>query len=263
MTNRPLSGAPDQPSRHGTHGRTQPRTGAAAGRGGWHPRGGRHEPDSPRVDGAVTVGRDHRLDRFMILREADDGYGRIMLEGAAAQLWLRNADAPHIDKVRAAGLDPLYAPSQGPFLVTPLPSAGIRGVFFVVDNAGWIHATTGRHRPSRPDADNPFTNALRALVAEHRPRSSTCRQSTSSPARLSQPSGSARPSPDSSIRSAWGTWSSTSDGTPARLGACGPTSSSARPGSVRTSGDRLAKGRTARRPRGNRGRRTDGNAPAD
>lgn len=118
-------------------------------------------PESP------SIGTGPRLDRLIVNRESDE-YDKALLDGSIRQSWERNSDAPHIDTIRDAGLDPLYQPKRCPFPVVTLSGERFRAAFFVLGNVGWVYsAASAKSANSR--GDNEFTAMLCQLITQYRP----------------------------------------------------------------------------------------------
>jgi hypothetical protein len=113
--------------------------------------------------------RGPRLDQLNVMRESDV-YNKGLLDGGVRQLWARNAEAPSIDLVRAAGLRPLEEPGADlGFEVIPLKGDHFRASFFVIDNVGWIYSPASAKR-SNSRGDNEFTATMCSLIEDHQPR---------------------------------------------------------------------------------------------
>lgn len=123
---------------------------------------------APTPDAGVNVtSTGPRLDRLNVTRESD-GYDRELLDGGVRQSWARNSDAPHLDQIREAGLDPLYHPDRCPFDVVTIRAERFHAAFFVVGNVGWLYSpSSAKSTDSR--GDNAFTATLSKLIAEYRP----------------------------------------------------------------------------------------------
>lgn len=108
-----------------------------------------------------------RLDRLNVMRESSV-HNKGMLDGGVRQLCARNAQAPGIEKIRAAGLDPLYEPDACAFEVVPLTGDKYSAAFFTIGNVGWLYSPASAKK-SNVRGDNEFTAALIGLIIRYRP----------------------------------------------------------------------------------------------
>lgn len=124
----------------------------------------RTTPGGPRGPVAAP---EQRLERLVVIRESDR-YDRALFDGALRQGWARNSNAPDIDTVIAAGLDPLDHPERCPFEVVPIVGQQFRAAFFALGGCGWVYSP-GSAKTKNPAGDNEFTETLCTLIAAHRP----------------------------------------------------------------------------------------------